>query len=216
MTVATSGDRLEALVDVAARILRKAAANESQDAIDERLAALTLSIDRELQKRAETPGRCTLRKPMPREEQLRDAARHEAAHATFCVVDGLKLHHVFIREDGSGLCTSGSESRADLVSKIMLALVGSVSAAIMQKRTLRWSSLDGGRSDRAQVDALIAQLGPEWKIYAGGATLIEYFEERCAEFAIRHRAAITAVADALLEKRKLTGDQVAAIVAANR
>jgi hypothetical protein len=197
--------------------MRKAMADESPDAIDERLARLTLSIDAELRKRAESPRGCSFRKHMAREEQLRDAARHEAAHAVFCVIDELKLYHVLIRENGSGLCTSGSASRADLVSKIMLSLVGSVAAAIMQpKRSLRWSSLDGGSTDRAKVDALIARLGPEWKIRAGGATLIEYFEERCAEFVIKNRQAITAVADALYDKRKLSGDEVAAIVAAHR
>jgi hypothetical protein len=212
--MSTMTERRQVLVELAGEILRQAMRGESRAAIDKRLAQLSRSVDFELCKQKTLSEPLSKRwgsidrRALPREADLRNCALHEAAHAVYGIRRGLRIVDARIEADGSGAVTWRDRDRTDFASEIMFRNAGSIAAAMLGRKSHRDAALSGSSADDRDIAQLIEKLDGVWKIGAGDATMLEFFDDRAAKFVVRNRAAILAVAERLFDKRVMTGAEV--------
>lgn len=200
------------LVELASHIVRDSMRDQPDDRTTaERVAALAISVSDEIDKQSRA-GRSS-RVRMARDEEIRDAAVHEASHAVYAVSAGMRFSCAIVRDDGSGEVQTIDRGGHDFASNIMLSVVGAIGAAILQPRkSYRRQSLYGGRVDLEHVRAMIAGLPPVWRIAAGNVDMVEFFDARAAKFVVANKAKILAVADALFARRRLSEAEIKQIV----
>lgn len=132
---------------------------------------------------------------------------HEAGHAVASTVLGVPVAEVVLNGDGSGVChvdpATAAPRRAQLV--VLLAGACAVGLAFPDHRDF---AVAGGGSDFAQAERLVAE---GWAEGDKRAVMVAGFDA-AERLLADHWGAVEAVAEALAERGRLTGGEVARLV----